>query len=188
MSTAVIKGSVGDIARRSGRTLAEAFLLVDAIVIVDTSGSMEQRDVSRSEIKVSRYQEACEQLRKLQAQMPGKIAVIAFSSSPVYCPDGQAKLLSGSTNLAAALEIVIPADDCDLRFIVVSDGEPDNEQACLDIAAKLKTRIDTIYIGPPDGRGKDFLRRLAAIRAGQSATQADEILKLQDTIQHLLSS
>jgi hypothetical protein len=188
MSTVALQGSVKDLAQKSGRTLAEAFLLVDAIVIVDTSGSMSQQDVPKSEVKVSRYQEACEQLRKLQAQMPGKIAVIAFSSYPVYCPDGQAKLLSGSTNLAAALQMVIPADDCGLRFIVVSDGEPDNEQECLDIAAKIKTRIDTIYIGPPDGRGIDFLKRLAAIRSGQSATQADEILKLQDTIQRLISS
>lgn len=186
MSTAIIQGSVGDIARKSGHTLAEAFLLVDAIVIVDTSGSMAQVDVPRSEVKVSRYNEACEQLKRLQAQMPGKIAVLAFSSYPVYCPNGQAQYLAGSTNLAAALRMVQPADDCDLRFIVVSDGEPDNERDCLDIAAKLKTRIDTIYVGPPDGRGIDFLRRLAAIRSGQSATQANEILKLQDTIQHLL--
>lgn len=185
MSTALI-GSVQDVAQKSGQTLAEAFLLVDAIVIVDVSASMTQVDVPKSEIKVSRYEEACNQLRKLQAQMPGKIAVLAFSSYPVYCPDGQAKMLSGSTNLAAALRMVIPADDCELRFIVVSDGEPDNEQDCLDIAAKLKTRIDTIYIGPPGGRGADFLRRLAAIRAGQSSTEAGEIVKLRETIQRLL--
>lgn len=186
MSAAIIQGSVSDIAQKSGRTLAEAFLLVDAIVIVDTSASMEQVDVPKSEVKVSRYDEACEQLGKLQGQIPGKIAVLAFSSYPVYCPDGKARLLSGSTNLAAALRMVQPADDCELRFIVVSDGEPDNEQECLDIAAGLKTRIDTIYIGPPAGRGIDFLRRLAAVRSGQSATQANEIVKLQDTIQALL--
>lgn len=186
MSTAIVQGSISDMAQKLGRTLAEAFLLVDAIVIVDTSASMSQVDVPKSEVKVSRYAEACEQLKKLQAQMPGKVAVLAFSSYPVYCPSGQPQMLGGSTNLAAALRMVKPADDCELRFIVVSDGEPDNEQDCLDIAAKLRTRIDTIYIGPPGGHGADFLRRLATIRSGQSAAQADEILKLDETIQRLL--
>jgi hypothetical protein len=188
MSTAIIKGSVKDVAQKTGRTLAEAFLFVDAIVIVDTSASMEVRDVPKSELKVSRYDEACEQLRRLQAQLPGKIAVIAFSSSPVYCPNGHAQFLKGSTNLAAALRLIQPADDCDLRFIVISDGEPDNEQDCLTIAQAMKTRIDTIYVGPPDGKGADFLRRLAAIHGGQSSTQAGEILKLGETINKLLTT
>lgn len=186
MSTAIVTGSVGDVAQKLGRTLAEAFLFVDAIVIVDTSASMAQHDVPKSELKCSRYDEAVNQLRKLQAQLPGKIAVISFSNSPVYCPDGNAKFLRGSTNLAAALRLVQAADNCGLRFVVISDGEPDNEQDALDVARGLKTRIDTIYVGPPGGQGIDFLRRLAAIHNGQATSKPDEILHLSDTVQKLL--
>lgn len=186
MSTAIVTGSVGDVARRSGRTLAEAFLFVDAIVIVDTSASMAQQDVPKSELKCSRYDEAVNQLRQLQTQMPGKIAVISFSNTPVYCPDGNAKFLRGSTNLAAALRLVQAADNCGLRFVVISDGEPDNEMDALDVARGLKTRIDTIYIGPPNGKGIEFLQRLASIHGGQAASKPGEVLRLSETVQRLL--
>lgn len=186
MSTAIVSGSVRDTAQKSGRTLAEAFLLVDAIVIVDTSASMAQQDVPKSELKCSRYDEAVNQLRKLQMQLPGKIAVISFSSVPVYCPDGNAKFLQGSTNLAAALRLVQAADNCGLRFVVISDGEPDNEQDALDVARGLKTRIDTIYIGPPDGRGIEFLKKLASIHGGQATSKPGEVLRLSETVQKLL--
>lgn len=184
--SAIVTGSVGDVARKTGRTLAEAFLYIDAIVVVDTSASMAQQDVPKSELKCSRYDEAVNQLRRLQAQMPGKIAVISFSSTPVYCPDGNAIFLSGSTDLAAALRLAGTADNCGLRFVVISDGEPDNEVDALAVARNLKTRIDTIYVGPPNGLGIEFLRKLAAVHSGQAATGPDEILKLSDTVQRLL--
>lgn len=184
----LVQGSVADVAKRSNKTLAEAFLEVDAVVIVDTSASMELIDVLKSEVRVSRYSEACNQLSNLQSSMPGKIAVIAFSSYPIYCPDGHAKLLSGSTNLLGALQMVEPADGSGLRFIVISDGEPDTEEPCIDLARKMETRIDTIYIGPPEGRGRDFLKRLAQAGKGQSATKPNEILQLQETVRELLTA
>lgn len=39
-SSSIAKGSLADVARAQGQTLAEAFLSCDAVVIVDTSASM----------------------------------------------------------------------------------------------------------------------------------------------------
>jgi Mg-chelatase subunit ChlD len=41
---AIIKGSIGQIAKDSGKTIAETFVNADAVVLVDTSGSMSTTD------------------------------------------------------------------------------------------------------------------------------------------------
>ena len=42
--TQVVKGSLTDIAKQNGTSLAETFLSADVIVLVDTSSSMEAHD------------------------------------------------------------------------------------------------------------------------------------------------
>lgn len=71
----------------------------------------------------------------------------------------------------------IRRDAADMRFIVVSDGEPDSERETLDVAARYQGRIDTIYVGPEDGAGREFLSRLAQQKRGKSvlAAQAHEL-------------
>jgi hypothetical protein len=181
-STALVPGSLGAVAEREGKSLAETFLSADAVVVVDTSGSMEECDARGGK---SRYDVACEELRRLQRDLPGKIAVIAFSSWVQFEPSGVPTLLCGGTDMAEALRFVHPADGC-VKFILISDGAPDSEAATLAVAKTFTSKVDTIYIGPEDDRsGADFLRRLAAATGGKSVT-AEKASELAARVETLL--
>ena len=181
MTRALVPGSLGAVAERDGKSLAETFLSADAIVIVDTSGSMDEHDARGGR---SRYGVACEELGRLQRDLPGKIAVVAFSSWVQFEPSGVPAFMGGGTEMAEALRFVKPADGC-VRFILVSDGQPDNEAETLQVARTFESKIDTIYIGPEDNRsGADFLRRLAAATGGRHvlAEKADELAERVETL------
>lgn len=184
-NTTIVKGSLADIAKATNTSLAESFLNADCIVIVDTSGSMSAEDAPGGK---SRYDAACDELAKLQANLPGKIAVIAFSDQTMFCPNGQPFYLGGGTDLAGALTFAKMADVDDMRFVVISDGQPQDERAALRVAQTYQNRIDVVYVGPeydPDGR--DFLNRLAKASGGQAVT-ADRVAQLSTKVQLLLAA
>lgn len=188
MSTQLVYGSLKDIADRSGKSVAETFLSVDALVMVDTSGSMMMNDCQGGR---TRYDLACEQLIRLQRELPGKVGIIAWNDFARFCPGGVPTTPCGGTDLAGALRFVRPADGTSIKLILISDGEPDNgsQQACLDLARKFKSKIQTIYIGPEDGPGRDFLRRLAEATGGQSVSQSvKDIANLKQTMTKLLTA
>jgi Mg-chelatase subunit ChlD len=181
----LVIGSIADVAAKSGASLAETFIGCDAVVIVDVSGSMDARD---SRGRKSRYDVALEELAALQKALPGKVAVIAFSASAVFVPGGRPPFLGMSTDLAGALQFAKIADvpSGDMRFFIISDGEPDDRDAALQVAKTYHNRIDTIYTGPeayPTGRA--FLQQLAAAAGGQSIT-ADRAQDLARVTQQLL--
>lgn len=173
-SIAVVPGSLQAVAESQNQTLAESFLSADAIVVVDTSGSMAG----------TAYQQACEELRKLQADLPGKVAVVAFSDKPEFAPSGTPRYIGSGTDLAGALQFVHVADDCGIRFVLISDGEPNDEAATLAEAKKFKSRIDTIFIGLEGEPGAGFLRRLAQASGGQF--EQNSVAQLASSVQRLL--
>lgn len=185
MKNEIIQGSLGQIARDSNHSIAETFVSADAIVLCDTSGSMTTPDAPSG---VSRYEALLKELRILQSIMPGKIAVISFSSyTPIFCPDGVPHMLGGGTDVTGALKFAKIADIPDaMKFIIISDGQMDNEFSAVDIARTYKNKIDVIYVGPensPDGR--DALQRLAKASGGSSIT-ADRTQGLALSTQKLL--
>ena len=165
MSKALVKGSLSDTA--NGRTLAESFLSADAILIVDMSGSMACHDAPGG---LARWDAAENELTRLQRENPGKLAVIAFSGTVEFCPTGIPPHLGGGTDMAAALRFVKPADGTGVKFILISDGEPDDKMAVLNVAHSFESKIDTVYIGPEGGRGVSFLAQLAKEAGGMAAT------------------
>lgn len=179
---AVVPGSLTDLAQRSGASLAETFISCEAVCLVDTSGSMAACD---SRGGLARYDVACEELARLQGDMPGKVAILSFSGSTILCPGGVPAFQGGGTDLAGALTFAKQADVPGVRMIVISDGEPDSEPAALQEAKSIKAPISTIYVGPEGGYGQDFLRRLAAANGGQSAT-ADRARELAAKVEMLL--
>jgi Mg-chelatase subunit ChlD len=182
MSTQIVKGSLSAIAKNNGQTLAESFISAKMVVIVDVSGSMDARDARGGK---SRYRVACEELEELQAQHPGEIGVIAFSSSVMFCPGGIPIFEGGGTDLARALEFAKLADVPDMQFVVISDGEPNDEKKALAIAGTYKNQIDTIYVGPERDRyGQEFLRRLASVKDGQFHMQTVD--NLLPTLERLM--
>jgi hypothetical protein len=187
MSNAITKGSLSAIATQNGTSLAESFLDVDAVVIIDTSASMNATDTATGR---SRYEQACKELETLQASMPGKIAVISFSSTneAKFCPGGIPHKYEGRTDVAGALTFAKLADVSGMRFVLISDGEPDDAAAALAVARTYTSRIDTIFVG--DERrptGRDFLKQLATASGGQNIT-SDRVQALAANVQQLLTA
>jgi hypothetical protein len=183
LSTKVVPGSLAQVAKTSGKSLAETFVNADCIIIVDTSGSMDEHDSRGGR---TRYEIACEELASLQNNLAGKIAVLAFSNDTIFCPNGVPQFLGGSTNLAGALKFAKMADVPGIRFIVISDGQPDSKEQALAAAKTYKNRIDVIYVGPETyPAGRDFLQKLAQASGGIAIT-ADRAKELAEVTQRLL--
>lgn len=183
INQAPVEGSLAKIAEQNNQSIAESFVSADVIVIVDTSGSMGDRDRSDSR---TRYQIACDELKKLQAKLSGRIAVIAFSSTVVFCPNGVPIDLGMGTDLAQALTFAKVADIPPMRYIIIADGYPDNRETALKVARTYQNRIDTIYVGPEtDASAKAFMQELASVKQGKYET-AKNATQLAETTQRLL--
>jgi hypothetical protein len=183
MSTnAIVPGSLTALAQQSGMSIAESFMQADVVILVDVSSSMSENDSRGGQ---SRYEVAMSELTKLQASIPGKIAVISFSTGVQFCPGGVPVFSGGSTALTKALQFVQVADGL-VRFIVVSDGCPDDTVGALDLAATFTSQIDTVYVGPESDvhGGRLFLERLARARGGQAVTAkcADQLAERVQTL------
>lgn len=178
---AIVTGSLTAISQQANQSLAESFLSVDVLLIVDMSGSMTANDARGR----TRHEVATEELNRLQSEMPGKIGVISFSNNVQFCPSGSPVPEFGGTDMAKALRFVKLADGLGIRLILISDGEPDDPGKTLNVAKTFKSKIDTIYIGPELGRGREFLQRLAALTGGQHV-KAKEVAKLAEPVRLLL--
>ncbi len=77
------------------------------------------------------------------------------------------------------------ADGLDIKFILISDGEPNEERATLNLAKQFKSKIHTVYIGPETGSGRKFLERLAEATGGASI-KSDAPGLLKDPVERLL--
>jgi len=183
MNNQIIAGSLGAIAQQNGTSIAESFVNADAIILIDTSGSMHAHDSRGGK---SRYEVACEELKTLQASLPGKLALLSFSDDVLFCPNGIPFDFGLMTDLARALKFAKMGDLASgMRFIVISDGEPNDEEETLAVAKTYRNKIDTVYIGPEGGDGQKFLKRLAKASHGQTVT-ADRVKELAANVQKLL--
>lgn len=179
----IVKGSLTDLARQQGQSLAQTFVNAEVVVLVDTSGSMATHDSLGGR---QRYEVACEELAALQGSRPGKLAVLSFSQATLFCPDGKPFNQGGGTDLAGALKFARVADVPGMRFIVISDGQPDSPSAALAEAGQYRNRIDVIYVGPESmPAGREFLAKLAVASGGQMVT-ADRAQNLLAATQKLL--
>lgn len=183
-SSSIVKGSISQLAKQTGKSIAEIFEGVELIAFVDTSGSMDAPDSRGGK---TRYQVACEDLRTLQEQNPGKVAVFSFSSHTKFCPSGVPVNQREGTLISVALNAGKPADiPGGMKFVLISDGEPLDELEALAVAKTYNNKIDTIYVGPETDRGgRDFLARLAKASGG-SSIQAYRAMNLLPVVQKLL--
>lgn len=185
MTASIVPGSVAHAAARANKSIAQTFLSVDLVALVDVSGSMESPD---SQGGKTRYAQACAELTKLQAQYPGKVGIIAFSNTAHFVPGGVPPMLGGGTNLEAALEMAKKADGVGPKFCVISDGFPDDPDACLRIAKTFNTSISTIHVGPEgDVAGQEFLVKLANATGGTHERDA-RVSVLGDKLRPMLTA
>lgn len=184
-SNVTVKGSLAQVAKDTGKSIAATFVDADCIILIDVSGSMQETDAPGGK---SRYEAACGELEKLQGDLPGKVAIISFNHLTTFNPNGIPTSAGGGTNLTSALEFAKVCDFDGVRFVVVSDGEPDDPYTALAVAKTYRNKIDVIFCGNearPDGR--EFLRKLAKASGGQEVT-ADRVAQLSNTIHKLLAA
>ena len=92
--------------------------------------------------------------------------------------------------MAQALRLVLPMDGL-ASIILISDGAPDSETEALDVAARFKHPISTVFIGSDKeslwggGSGKAFLEALARATGGQSVKSASPGLLREATLKLL---
>lgn len=130
-----------------------------ALILADVSGSMSESAGTRSKYDLLR--EALD-----QAARPGD-DIVAFSStarridSPQHLP-----YPSGGTALHLALAEAVATQPG--VTLVISDGQPDDADAALTEAAKLRGLVNVVYCGPDDDHEAiAFMRRLAAQGGGR---------------------
>ena len=164
MNNQIAVGSLSDVAQRQNISLAESFLSAKIVVLLDTSGSMNYGDAPNGKTRKEHAEKA---LTSIQGRYPGAVALITFASHVEFVPSGQPSWDGGTTDLTAGLEFVKVADDCGLKIVVVSDGEPDDERSALYVAKAFNDKIDVIYCGREGEDGERFLQRLAAESGGQ---------------------
>lgn len=177
-----VPGSLASQAATTGQSLAQTFINADVIILVDTSGSMAGTDMTDK----SRYDRACDELAKLQASLPGKIAVLSFGDFTLFCPSGIPTKPVGMTDLTGALQFAKVADVADMQFIVISDGEPNDEDSALRVASTYQNKIDTIFIGREGDSGQRFLARLAKASGGK-AIKDFSAKQLESSVRGLLN-
>lgn len=184
MNTAIVEGSIQSVANRHHKSLAESFLDVSTVIVCDCSSSMDNADSrgGRRRIDVAR-----EELARLQAERPGKLALVCFGDHAQVMPGGVPPEPDGSTNLVAALKLAHKWDRLGIAFVVLSDGYPDEPNEAIKQAKQFASPISTVHCGPEDDKkGRDFLRRLAAAAGGQHTTAA-LVLNLADAVRPLLA-
>lgn len=181
MKTKIVNGSLSDMAQKTNQSLPAIMAEIEAVVIVDVSGSMSSRCKNST-----RYDIANEKLAELQEKYQGKIALIQFSDYAELVPSGYLSLIGHGTDMYKALYAAKDYDDLDLKIILVSDGEPNEYDRTLDIAKIFITPIDTIFIGDErDRHGRDFLRQLSNVSGGKAIQKVGAEL-LSESIETLL--
>lgn len=193
-NSGMVPGSMADYQKRTGAGLAKSWLQVKAVVVVDISGSMSNRDGGDGHRRVDI---AKMELAKLQKRMQGQIAVVEFNYDARWRRDGSLGEPDGGTNLRGALDYVaelVGPGLGRLQVIVVSDGLPDSQEDAIASARTMAgagARLSTVYCGPDSGTesssGKAFLRSLATAGAG-SSDEALLVKALEQSIVKLLEA
>lgn len=92
--------------------------------------------------------------------------LIAFNSFPEPATPATLPQPSANTALHRAIEFIVPEKPA--YTLVISDGQPDDEQAALNAADKLTGIIDVLFIGADnDYEAIAFLKKLAARNGGK---------------------
>lgn len=140
--------------RRQKRGLETA---LGTVLLLDVSQSMNERVGGARKIDL---------LRRAVGAFP---ALRRWSFSEQVYP-GQIPEPQTGTNLARALCTL--TEEAPARVILVSDGEPNDEEEALASATRLGRPVDVIYIGEPETSGERFMRRLAEATGGRWVTVA----------------
>lgn len=185
MSTSIVAGSLAALAQRQNVGVACLFADATHVVVVDVSGSMANADSrgGRRRIDVAR-----EELAKLQAQHPGRLAIIGFSERARFLPGGVVPEAETNTDLAGALGYARRVDGTGLALVVITDGQPDDATAALAEAQRFTCRIDVVFVGDEADAGAQLFCKLLARSGRGTASQAFRVGGMAEAVTPLLSA
>jgi hypothetical protein len=124
------------------------------VILADVSESMAGDNIRRLK----------GELFRLWPEVTGRI--LAFNDRVQWC-DAPAELPEpfGGTDMKLALETA--AKVWPSKVVIISDGEPQDEEGALQAASGIPGIIDVLFVGPESNRSAaDFLRRLAKLGGG----------------------
>jgi hypothetical protein len=153
-------------------------------LLLDTSGSMGS-ECNGKETRIDVLRKAVKSLDWQYYQM------FTFDNlcRRIASPDALWNCCGGSTNLALGLQEIAKFDPS--KTIVISDGEPNDEDDALAAARKLTGTISTVFIGNDrDKNAIAFMRRLSTVGCGNTFVRdlGKGHLELSATLQHLMLS
>ena len=192
----VAQGSIYDVSNRQNVPVEAVMADAQAVVFLDRSGSMSHY-INEDQYDPfaynrpnpggnTRFEDANKALEGIQRRYDGKIILIPFSTFPELQLNGVPRPPDGGTDVAAALEMGKQFDGLGMKFVLISDGEPNSDVAAIEVAKTYEDPIDTIFIGADkDIRGIDFLNRLSAATRGQALGKID-VEKLEGATVKLL--
>jgi len=183
----VVAGSTAALAEKADISLAEAFMEVEVMVVIDVSASMSYYDAPGGK---SREAYAQEQLMTLQQRYAGKIGLIAFAERAAYLPGGYIVNdgLGGSTNISEGLLQAMVASEAMIPVFLITDGEPNygDEERTIQVAQMMPGPLHCIYVGPEGGEGYAFLQRLGKVTNARTVKKASEIGNFLNELQDVL--
>jgi len=183
----IVTGSTADLAQKANISLAEAFMEVEVMVVLDVSYSMKADDAPGNK---TREQYAQEQLTTLQQRYAGKVGLIAFADRAAYLPGGYVENvgLGSSTAISAGLQEAMGSSQALIPIFLITDGEPnyDDEEKTIKLAQELPGPLHCIYVGPEGGEGYFFLQRLGKAAGAESVKKATEIGSFLNELQDVL--
>jgi Mg-chelatase subunit ChlD len=176
MNNIIVTGSTTDLAQQEEISLAQAFVNVDIMIVIDLSGSMDMNDAKDIHgNRATRRRAAETQLQKLQRDHAGKVGVIGFADHAQYLPNGSIEGIDvgGTTDMLKGLQLAETANRAGIPTVLISDGEPnyDVEHECVQLAHSLVSPLHCIYVGPENGSGLQYLQQLATSAVSGSTAQ-----------------
>lgn len=144
----------------------------DRVAILDSSGSMMAGDAhDLTGLPCSRWDALQGALSQVLPLAKNRLAAYVFSDvvEPVRgSATGQSQplqFLGGGTSMCQALREAGHHNHPDLRILLVSDGQPTDGDP-IPVAMAIGRPIDTVYVGPASGEGKELLKELSRLTGG----------------------
>jgi Mg-chelatase subunit ChlD len=131
-----------------------------SLLLVDCSGSMEDR-IRTGERRIDALRKVAADLRETHPVPMAAFGVRVGVEVVDTIPEPQ-----GSTPLDLAIEF--GAAQGATHLVVVTDGQPNSEEAAFAAARAFGGQIDVFYIGDGEDRAARFCRELAAMNGGTS--------------------
>jgi len=149
----VVKAETGMVRSKFERTLAKMEGSQDTVLVLDTSGSMQEHGAT-GERRIDALRSVVYGIRSRGTAFRQLIFNTDSEWSDIITEP------TGGTNLAEAFDACRAAGA--KHVILVSDGEPDDPTAALHAAKQLGCPIDVFYVGPEGhASAQDFMKSLA---------------------------